>query len=371
MNWRRFDTLFVRLFLLMWVTLVGSHLIAWSVAAPSPGMGHPAQVVPDDPPPWSGPQGPGQGPPPGPPRERPLPPLATLPPADLPAGTQWTDYLLRMAVIALGAALGARWLAAPMRRLSKASAGLSDALARGRKPDELDVDHGTNEVRATARVFNTMAARLQQQFDARSLEMAALSHDLRTPLTRLRLRLERLPEDLAGAAVADVREMDDMIDATLEVMREQRDDAPRRVIDAVALLQALADDHAELGHEVSLDDGLTPARVHAHPAAMRRVLGNLIGNALRYGRCARIGLTVRDGQVEIHVDDDGPGLPPERIEQAFAPWVRLAGDAGRSDHGHGLGLAIARDLAERDGGTLSLANRPEGGLRATLRLPAA
>lgn len=373
MNWRRFDTLFLRLFVLMWVTLVGSHLIAWSAASPAPGgMSRSAAPPADAPPPLGGPgPGPEPGPGPRPPGERPLPPMPTLPPADLPAGTLWTDYLLRMAVIALGAALGARWLAAPMRRLSAAAAGLSDALARGRPPVELDFVHGTREVRETARVFNTMATRLQQQFDARSLQMAALSHDLRTPLTRLRLRLERLPDEAAGGAVADVREMDEMIDATLAVMREQRDEAPRSAIDALALLQALADDHAEQGHAVSLADGLPAARVRAHPAALRRVLGNLIGNALRYGRCARIGLAVQGGEVEIRIDDDGPGLPPERIEQAFMPWVRLSGDAGRSEHGHGLGLAIARDLAERDGGTLALANRPEGGLRATLRLPAA
>lgn len=102
---------------------------------------------------------------------------------------------------------------------------------------------------------------------------------------------------------------------------------------------------------------------------MRRVVGNLVGNALRYGERARIGLARSGNMVEVTVDDDGPGIPADRLEQVFEPWVRLTGTHERT--GHGLGLAIARDLAERDGGRLTLANRPAGGLRATLHLPAA
>ncbi|MFT3664798.1 ATP-binding protein [Piscinibacter sp.] len=374
MTWRRFDTLFVRLFLLMWVTLVASHLVAFSAAAPNHGPPRAMPPLPSLPP--AGLLEPGRAPPPRVPfdelRDAPPPPRPAM-----PAGALWADYTIRALVIALGAALGARWLARPMKQLSSAAASLSDDLAHGRAAPRLDEAQGTREVREAAQVFNTMATRLQQQFDARSLQMAALSHDLRTPLTRLRLRLERLglDEPQAEAAAADLHEMDTMVDDTLALMREQRDAEPPRRLDAAALLQAVADDRAEQGQDVRIDGALPPLRVRARPVALRRVLGNLLDNALRYGERARIGAVARGDTLEIHVDDDGPGLPPQRIAQAFEPWVRLPGDAARpvygQTHGHGLGLAIARDLAERDGGRLTLVNRPEGGLRALLVLPAA
>lgn len=375
MNWRRFDTLFVRLFLLMWLTLVASHLIAFTATAPGNGPPRAMPPMPSLPP--TGllePARPGPGPGGPPPHERPFEELFDEPPPFHPGmstGSLWLDYALRALVIALGAALGARWLARPMKKLSAAAASLSDDLNQGRAAPHLDEQHGTHEVREAASVFNTMATRLQQQFDARSLQMAALSHDLRTPLTRLRLRLERLGDAQADAAAADLCEMDTMIDDTLALMREQRDAEPPRLVDAAALLQAVVDDHVEQGQDVRIDGALPPLRVRAQPVALRRVVGNLVGNALRYGERARVGAVARGDKLEIHVDDDGPGLPPQRIAQAFEPWVRLPGDAARLAHGHGLGLAIARDLAERDGGRLTLVNRPEGGLRALLVLPAA
>lgn len=376
---RRFDTLFLRLFVLMWATLVGSHLIAWAVAVPGggPAAGRPLPTFPSLPPgslleaPSDGPGAPPPGPPGArmPPGRPGAPPAAGPPgqPAGLPAGVLWTDYAVRLLVIALGAALGARWLSVPMRRLSRASGALADQVARGAPLRPLDERRGTREVRETAAVFNRMATRLQEQFDTRSLHMAALSHDLRTPLTRLRLRLDKLPEGSAPGAAGDIREMDEMVDSTLAVLREQRDGEAARPVDAAALLQAMVDDLAETGHTVALD-AAAAVRVRAHPAALRRVVGNLVANALRYGGQARIALgTAGDGQVEILVDDAGPGIPPEQLEAAFRPWVRLPGSQGRP--GHGLGLAIARDLAERDGGRLTLHNRPEGGLRARLLLP--
>ena len=353
---RRFDTLFVRLFLLMWATLVASHLIAFVSVVPS----EPGTLLPEHLPTLP-------SLPPGNPFGEPEPPAPE--PPGLPRELLWLDYGLRALVIAAGAALGARWLSAPMRRLARAADALGARLGRGGTPEPLDDARGTREVRDTARVFNQMATRLQEQFDARSLQMAALSHDLRTPLTRLRMRLEPLPE--ARAALADLREMDEMVDATLAVLREQRDGQPARPVDVGALLQALVDDLAALGHRATLDGMPAPLRARARPAALRRIVGNLVGNALRYGGAARVALRPgTDGTVEVWVDDDGPGIPPEQLARAFEPWVRLD-DAGHPRAGHGLGLAIARELAERDGATLVLDNRPEGGLRARLRLPPA
>lgn len=406
----RFDTLFLRLFLLMWVTLVAAHLVAYALSVPLsepaggpspldrldparlpvlpslPPMGDPAagRAPPGGPPPGFGgpprsvggpPQSPG-GPPPvsvrPPPGEHGPPPGAMPPPGARSAGPPgsrgflWIDYLLRATVIAFGAALGARWLARPMRRLAEAAQALQQSLARGGALPALDERRGTVEVRDTARLFNRMARRLREQFDARGLHLAAVSHDLRTPLTRLRLRLEALPPAERAAAAQDIAAIDALLDDTLAVLREQRAGEPERV-DLGALLQALADDLADQGQPVELRP--PPATlVRARPVALRRVLDNLVGNALRHGGNARLHVR-RDGNlVELCVDDDGPGIPAAQIERAFEPWVRLREQAG--GQGLGLGLAIARDLAERDGATLALANRPEGGLRACLRLPA-
>jgi signal transduction histidine kinase len=377
MNLRRFDTLFLRLFVLMWVTLVLSHVFAFVLAGPLtlPGTSVAARlewgdrvVLPSLPP--GGLLGVPR-PPPGanhPQRSEGLPQQGGPPPG-LPSSTLWLDYGLRALLIGLGALLGARWLAAPMRRLTQAAGELSHGLGEGRALPQLEEAHGTVEVRDAARVFNHMTQRLQEQFDQRSLHLAAVSHDLRTPLTRLRLRLEQLPPESVQAAIGDLRDMDELIDNSLAVVREQAGADPS-LVDLGALLHALVDDCQEQGQPVTLDEPPS-ARVRVHPASLRRILDNLVGNALRYGTRARLMLAPVDAGagVAVHIDDDGPGMPPEQVERAFRPWVRLPGAAG--PQGHGLGLAIARDLAEREGATLSLHNREEGGLRATLVLPSA
>jgi protein-histidine pros-kinase len=384
MTLRRFDTLFLRLFVLLWVTLVVSHLVAYaSVVSQRPERPPGGRTDPAGPSSWERlpvlPSLPPGNPLAADPRvDRQPPPGMARPPDDstgranppgLPRGALWLDYAVRMAIIALAAVWGARWLSAPMRRLAKASADLAHGLRPGQPAPQLDEQRGTREVRDTADVFNRMSRRLQEQFDTRSLHMAALSHDLRTPLTRLRMRLERLPPEVAQHAAADIREMDEMIAMTLAVLREQRDGGEARRVDLGALLQALADDLGEQGHAVACDVASIPP-VWAHPAALRRVLGNLVDNALRYGGSARIAASSANDGVRVTIDDDGPGIPADRIEQAFKPWVQLGGDA-LAPAGHGLGLAIARDLAERDGGRLSLSNRADGGLRASLILPLA
>lgn len=386
---RRIDTLFLRLFLLMWVTLVISHLFAFSVVSPA-GTGWvarlPSEGVSALPPlPSLPPVGPldirsprDAGPPPsGPVAE--MPPSRGQPLPGLPARSLWLDFGLRALLIGVGAAIGARWLSAPMRRLAQASATLSQGLAEGHDPPTLDEGRGTAEVRASAQAFNRMAQALKQQFEQRSLHMAAASHDLRTPLTRLRLRLEQLPPEAAQAAAQDIRAMDELIDASLAVVREQSTGAPPALMDLGALLQSLVDDRAEQGQAVVLVEpagGAPPLRVRAHPASLRRIVDNLVDNALRYGRVARLDARreggVSDGQVRVTVDDDGPGIAPDLVPQVLRPWVRLpAGEGAPGPAGSGLGLAIAHDLAQREGGRLLLETRAEGGLRATLVLPVA
>lgn len=382
---RRVDTLFLRLFLLMWVTLVISHLFAFSVVSPA-GTGWvarlPSEGVSALPPlpslPPVGPleaRGPRDGAPPPPgAAQRPARP-GGVPGQGMPTRSLWLDFALRALLIGVGAAIGARWLSAPMRRLAQASATLSQGLSEGRDPPALDEGRGTAEVRASAQAFNRMAQALKQQFEQRSLHMAAASHDLRTPLTRLRLRLEQLPPEAAQAAAQDIRAMDELIDASLAVVREQSTGAPPALMDLGALLQSLVDDRAEQGQAVALAepaDDAPPLRVRAHPASLRRIVDNLVDNALRYGRVARLDAAGADGEVRVTVDDDGPGIAPELVPQVLRPWVRLPGGEGAAGPaGSGLGLAIAHDLAQREGGRLLLENRAEGGLRATLVLPAA
>ncbi len=373
----RADTLALRLFVLMWVTLVVSHLVAFTAFVGTHGQGPGASRAPG--------MGPGPGPrhapggrPPerdGPGRPMPIPTFPSLPPTaglDGP-GLPWSgvllDYGVRVGLIALGAWVGSRWLARPVRRLVAASQALGPALARGQRTAPLDEDDGTAETRAAAQVFNQMAAQIQHQFEARGLMIAAISHDLRTPLTRLRLRLEtsELPDATRERWVGDLREMNSLIDGVLEVFRQPGAAADQQRTDVAALLQALVDDAGEQGAAVTLQ--AQALVMDTDPVALRRAVGNLVDNALRYAGSANVVMQVQADSVSISVDDDGPGIPAHRLAEVMQPFVRLDSSRNPATGGVGLGLFIARERAERLGGSLSLANRAQGGLRAQLVLP--
>jgi signal transduction histidine kinase len=369
---RRFwqDTLFKRLFALLWVALVVSHLagfLAFRSSLPPGDSGPPLSQLPAlpslAPAPWSH-----EGPPPAPPPGAPNVggPPAGPPPQQQPPGL-WLDYLVRALIIGGAAWWGARWLSAPMRRLAAAAHELGTSMGR-RTPAALDERRGTVEVREAAVVFNRMARKLHEQFDARGLFMAAISHDLRTPLTRARLRLEqRLPDPLIERCIADLREMDELLDGVLDALRDERASEAAQPIDVFALLQALCDDLAEQGHMLRLTGASAVAR--AQPSALKRVLGNLLSNALRYGDGpVEVALTQHDDALRITIDDHGPGIPQAQLRAVFEPFVRLETSRSRATGGVGLGLHIARELALRNGAQLTLANRPEGGLRAELTL---
>jgi len=385
--WR--DTLFKRLFFLMWATLVISHLVAFGVVTGRLGFGPtmfgsipvlpslpPTPGLPGDPqgagvPPSS--VGPGDEPPHGPFGGEPPPGL----PGDiqmrqgpsLPTSSLLLDYGIRFLIIGAAAWWGARWISTPMRRLADASRRLGQTLGRDISPPRLDERHGTVEVRDVAQVFNKMSAELDQQFRSRGLLVAAISHDLRTPLTRIRMRLEAMSEDPgAQRCITDIREMNALIDSVLEVFRGAADGEPTQDIDIHSLVQSLADDLIEQGQPVSFSG--EPAIARAQPTALRRVLSNLLGNALRYGERAEVAVRRDDQGVHITIDDHGPGIPEAQLEAVFQPFYRVESSRSRHTGGTGLGLYIARDLVMRQGGTLTLTNRPGGGLRAELRLPA-
>lgn len=413
------DTLARRLFLLMWLALVGSHVLAFAVVRwvylPDHGANAPMPTFPSLPPlmrpgpqfqPGLGPAPgqpsgqqpgpqfefhddfPGQGPYFGPhPQPFPQPMMQPQAMGFARLGTQAVllDYGLRLLVIALAAWLGSRWLARPMRELLKASRGLGDSLERQRALPLLDAQQGTLEVRETAQVFNAMAQQLRRQFNERGLMLAAISHDLRTPLTRLRMRLETLEieEPQRERSVDDIREMNALIDSVMELFRGEGPGAhePSQGLDLAALVQALVDDRQEQGQAVEVapsaatqdltppDTLPDPVLAQAQPMALRRVLDNLVGNALRYAGHAELSAG-RDAQgAWVRVADHGPGIPAEQLESVFEPFYRLETSRNRHTGGTGLGLYIARELMRRQGGQLRLSNRPEGGLLAELRLP--
>jgi signal transduction histidine kinase len=366
MNLRRWwsDTLFKRLFALMWIALVASHLVAWALVvhwALPPGGPH---VV-------------GHGP--GVPMLPSLPPTPGLPgaalPGDgpddaplLPTGALLFDYGVRLLIIGVAAWWGARWLAAPVRRLVGASHALGASIGGQAPLPALDERRGTVEVREAARVFNDMARQLDAQFKGRGLLIAAISHDLRTPLTRMRMRLESMQhEPAAERCIADVREMNELIDSALEMFRGEGYAEPPRSTDVYALVQALGDDLVEQGHDVSVEG--MPAIVPVQPAALRRALANLLANAVRYGERADVRVLRDETGVTVLVEDSGPGIPQDQLDAVFEPFYRVDSSRSRSTGGTGLGLYIARDLVRRQGGRLALANRAEGGLRAAVFLP--
>jgi len=255
-----------------------------------------------------------------------------------------------------------RTITRPLGKLAKAA----DAVGRGMSVEPLP-EGGGRELRAATRAFNSMQERLRRYLDSRTRVLAAMSHDMRTPLTRLRLRVESIEdEQLRARCTADLDEMSNMIRGSLAVFRGLNDEEPAIAIDVNELLAALRDEHVELGGTVTVSGHAAQPYI-GKPLALKRCLGNLIQNAIQYGNEAN--LSVEDGAaLVIRVRDRGPGIPVEALDQVFEPFFRLESSRNRDTGGTGLGLSIARDIAQAHGGTLTLSNI-EGGLEATLTLP--
>jgi signal transduction histidine kinase len=220
-----------------------------------------------------------------------------------------------------------------------------------------------------ARAFNRMQARLETFVRDRTQMLAAISHDLRTPITRMRLRAEMMSEgDQQRRMLADLDEIQAMIEATLSFARDDAVAEPPKRFDLAALVQTVADEAEDGGGQVEVR---SPPRAPflGRPLALKRALANLIGNALRYGTQARVTLEEAADHWSIIVDDDGPGVPEAELERVFEPFYRLETSRSRDTGGVGLGLAVVRSIVTRHGGRVVLANRAGGGLRATVTLP--
>ncbi len=259
------------------------------------------------------------------------------------------------------------------RRATRPLAALADraeAFGRGATSTALP-EEGPTEVRRLTSAFNRMQDRLGRFIADRTRMLAAIGHDLRTPITSLKLRAELLDDDEARAKMlATLDDMERMSEATLAFAREDAAAEPARSVDLDALIGSLADDLAEMGKEVSFTEGKRVA-YPCRPTALRRALNNLVDNAIRYGRRARITLANTPAGPLITIDDDGSGIPEDQLDEVFKPFVRLEQSRSRETGGSGLGLSIARSIILSHGGELTLANRPEGGLRAEVRLPPA
>jgi signal transduction histidine kinase len=292
--------------------------------------------------------------------------FATTLPAGGPAFS--AQFLLSMAIMALIILAVSVWA---VRRVTAPLASLATAAERlGHDVNAAPlVETGTNETRQAARAFNDMQGRLRGLIENRTHLLAAISHDLRTPLTLLRLRAEAVENGgERDKMLATIAEMDAMIGATLMFARDQRADEAKRPTDLTSLLQSVVNDMRDAGYAVQMREA-EPIVYACQPAALKRVVRNLLDNAVKYGNSGTLEIRRLSKAIEINIDDEGPGVPQQELARVIEPFYRLEQSRSRETGGVGLGLAIAQAIVQSHGGTLRLTNRPTGGLCATIVLP--
>ena len=278
------------------------------------------------------------------------------------------QFLVSMAVMAmiiLGVSIWVvRRVTAPLASLAIAA----DRLGRDVTAPPLP-ETGTVETRQASRAFNGMQMRLRNLIDNRMRMLAAISHDLRTPLTLLRLRAENVEDaQERNKMLATIGEMDAMIGATLQFARDETVSEPRRFTDLAALLQSTVDDMGDAGIPVTMGS-VEPIVYECRPIALKRALTNLIDNAVKYGKTAHATIDITPKMIDIIIDDEGTGIPDSELSRVFEPFYRVEGSRSRETGGVGLGLAIAQSIVQSHGGELILSNRPTGGMRASVKLP--
>ncbi len=289
-----------------------------------------------------------------------LQPISPAPPSWIYAG-----MVLQLAAVLLAALVALRGATRSLRDLARAA----DA-ADPDRPAGLAVS-GPSEVQRVATAFNAMQQRVAEHIAERARLLAAIAHDLQTPITRMKLRAEMLADEaLRHKTLRDLDEMQSLVEQGMAYARAARvaHEAPRR-LDLTALLDGLVCDRADAGDPVEWGES-PPVTVVSRPEALRRIVDNLLGNAVKYAGGARVALRQSGPWVQVTVSDDGPGIPADRLDAIKQPFERLEGSRNRDTGGAGLGLAIADELARAVGGHLTLANRPGGGLDAVLQLPA-
>jgi two-component system osmolarity sensor histidine kinase EnvZ len=284
---------------------------------------------------------------------------------DLTVGRILLALVPAVALLVLGALLIRRTLR-PLGTLAQAAG----RFGTGAAGEEIILpEAGTGEVRRVIRAFNDMQRRIHRLITDRTQALAAVGHDLRTPLSRLQLRLETVAEpELREAIGGDVAEMEAMVASLLAFLGGESDPETPVRIDVAVLITTIVDDFGDRGMQAEYD-GPEHCEMVVRAVALKRAVVNLVDNAIHYGGNARVTLTVEDARICICIDDDGPGIPPEDIQAALTPFTRLDPARRRNTLGLGLGLAIVTRAVEAEGGTLRLTNRSTGGLRAELLLP--
>ena len=270
-----------------------------------------------------------------------------------------------MAIVILAVSVWAvRRVTAPLAAVSAAAERLGNDLNAPPMPET-----GTIETRQASHAFNTMQARLRGLIENRTRMLAAISHDLRTPLTLLRLRAENV-ENLQerDKMLASIAEMDSMISETLQFARDEATTEKRRPTDIAALVQSIVDDLADAGMPVKMQPA-EPIVYDCRPDALKRAIRNLLDNAVKYGTAASVAIQTTPKTIEIVIDDEGPGISEQELSRVFNPFYRLEESRSRETGGVGLGLAIAQSIVQAHRGELVLSNRPTAGLRARIVLP--
>lgn len=289
------------------------------------------------------------------------PPSANVPVTRL----LWVALLGLIAILPLGWLLASAWTGW-LARLNESTRHFGTA----RPSAPLPVS-GTAELSEAAQAINEMHERVGRQLQDRTQMVGAMAHDLRTPLTRLAFRLEELDEPLRSRVETDMREINMMISAAMEFIRDQSMQRHHERLDMRLLVESVADDLIDMGHDVQVEPG-SPITLTGDPLALKRVIANLLDNALKYGHSARVRLAATDGmQCTMQIDDNGPGIPDPLLTRVFEPFFRVEASRNRETGGMGLGLAAVRAIVVEHGGNVWLANRKGGGLRVTVQLPLA
>jgi len=271
--------------------------------------------------------------------------------------------LLLAAVIAVSL-VAVRWATRPLKTLADAA----DELGKNINRPPL-AETGPTEVASAARAFNTMQSRLASYLRERTQVLAAMSHDLKTPITRLRLRAELLEDaDLRAKFGGDLQEMETMVLSALDFLRGMDNGEPVQPVDVNAMLESLQADLRETGGTVTIS-GTAAGSYPGRPQALKRCLANVLENAIKYGKSARVIVDDNSERLQVSILDEGPGLPPDQLEKVFEPFYRVEASRNRDTGGTGLGLAIAKNVVELHGGRIALGNRAEGGLEAVVTLP--
>ncbi len=282
--------------------------------------------------------------------------------------TSWPYRLLLsiavlLVAVVLVSLIAVRWATRPLKVLADAADDLGKNLNRPPMPET-----GPLEVARAARAFNAMQSRLVAYIRERTQVLAAMSHDLKTPITRLRLRAELLDDvQLRARFTGDLMEMESMVTAALDFLRGMEDGEPVRPVDVMSLLESLQADIQETGGSVMIA-GETRRPYTGRAQALKRCIGNLLENSVKYGQRAKVIVDDGDAWLTLHIEDEGPGIAVDEMEKVFEPFYRLEGSRNRDTGGTGLGLTIARSVAKLHGGDIVLANRAAGGLEVILTL---